>query len=88
MPHSQMGKALSFRGGRTRCLFAFFNVQRFTPIQYSSSPFAARTGSARLRNATVLLVFRTRKLTSPAQPVRKQSDQALRVFSRDHPHAK
>jgi hypothetical protein len=69
---------------RSSCSARFrSSLSRFTPIQYRMAPSLARRGSTRLRNHRYPPpALRTRKLTSPAQPVRRQSDQTLRVSSR------
>src|SRR5207247_6171321 len=69
-PAACMGKPLSFREVELG-LFAFVNVE--------INPDPIEQGSVRSPPPSALS---TRKLTSPAQPVRKQSDQTLRASSR------
>src|SRR5260370_9292064 len=64
--------------GRSACLRS--SISRFIPIQYRIVPSVARRGSARVRNQRYApAALRTRKLTSPAEPVLRQLDQTLRA---------
>ena len=75
-----MRKALSFPEVEL-CLFPVFDIEIDSdPIQQSSHRSRARFRAAE-KPAIPPSALRTRKLTWPAQPVRRQVDQTLRVSS-------